>query len=927
MFNKNQTLIVILLLLAAAVSTILSSNSSLAAQHARNTPQNTRTILQPDQQIGFIPGQVRSIVVEQGIALATAGSQLVILNTTDVSHPRIISNLYLQDPIQQPIVVRERLVYIATNMCSAIGIGGGLPQTCYGTLNIVNISDPTAPTIVGQLHHNQAITGPALFGNYALIADSQSANSDTHSGAHVVDISNPEQPKDVNFFQLYPYASSKVFGIYQPLKQAYAFIKDENYLHIYDMSIPTAPTLVSKTIMPGYDYSFLSFYEDPLTHKLYAYTSYHDFLTDEKGIVIYDMSDMHNPTQIHNITLNAWAYYISIFGERLLVGKIDHETSQEMLTIFDITKPDSPVERNTLALSSVTNVVGTDPQHALVGTRDGIQVLDMSNPDMPLLGLNIKTVKEDILLRDTRLYINLPTREIDVVDIFNPAVPHFIGKLSGDRVAVHNQHAITYRYNSDNTTELLMYNIENSPPSMLGTLMLPFTYAQSVGLEIGGPSFNFVYLASSENIAFSRDFGYVKADLSVIDVSNPSSIAIVGNLHIPETITTISLNYPYIYVATEGNSLGKLYVVDVTQPSNPTILGWVALPSSAADLAIDGTRIYAATSYKGLQIIDVSNPTQPQILGAYMPDDLRTIEQVNTVHGIVYMLPWKNQQTGPIYVLDLSNIATPITLNQYPGSCLEIQGNLFAICRNGISLFYNAASSGQVRDSMGLPVSGTTISAVDGSGTKLATSGLTGGYHLPTAAPALQASPAAGITAQLPGYTSWPSERSMQEAAMGQAHFTLLAQPSTVTLTPAAGGIATFTDLNGATTTVTVAPATSPFTTSMHLTPTLGTDLHQLAFAGHAFELSLDHPPQTQPFATLTLIYRPNEVRVVSDLSQLTVRYWDGTDWQDASTTCTPASKYTRDPEASILSIPLCQPGRYALFGPTNRSFAPLVMR
>jgi hypothetical protein len=114
-------------------------------------------------------------------------------------------------------------------------------------------------------------------------------------------------------------------------------------------------------------------------------------------------------------------------------------------------------------------------------------------------------------------------------------------------------------------------------------------------------------------------------------------------------------------------------------------------------------------------------------------------------------------------------------------------------------------------------------------------------------------------------------------------------------------------------------------TATMHITPTVGPGMMPWAFAGHAFEVELE---SASPIAAVvTVNYRPSEVRAVSDLGQLMLRRWDGTAWQDAAASCSPASLYTRNLAASTLSIPICEAGRYALFGPTNRVFSPGVFR
>jgi hypothetical protein len=68
-------------------------------------------------------------------------------------------------------------------------------------------------------------------------------------------------------------------------------------------------------------------------------------------------------------------------------------------------------------------------------------------------------------------------------------------------------------------------------------------------------------------------------------------------------------------------------------------------------------------------------------------------------------------------------------------------------------------------------------------------------------------------------------------------------------------------------------------------------------------------------------------VSVINDEAALQLAWWDGAQWIDAASTCSPTSSYTRDTDANSLSVPVCVTGRYALFGPTYQAYLPLNRR
>jgi len=77
----------------------------------------------------------------------------------------------------------------------------------------------------------------------------------------------------------------------------------------------------------------------------------------------------------------------------------------------------------------------------------------------------------------------------------------------------------------------------------------------------------------------------------------------------------------------------------------------------------------------------------------------------------------------------------------------------------------------------------------------------------------------------------------------------------------------------------------------------------------------------------VTIHYSEENVRAAADESQLVLSWWTGSEWQDAAQTCEPASSYIRDVANKTLSVSICRGGRFALFGPMNQVYLPVVMR
>ncbi len=155
------------------------------------------------------------------------------------------------------------------------------------------------------------------------------------------------------------------------------------------------------------------------------------------------------------------------------------------------------------------------------------------------------------------------------------------------------------------------------------------------------------------------------------------------------------------------------------------------------------------------------------------------------------------------------------------------------------------------------------------------------------------------------------------------------------TVGPAAGGVLTYTDGQGNPTTVSASAGAVTDTTTLLYTalPTTTASLPSgFAFAGHAF--TLDAYRNGAPLAgfafqlpvTITLHYSEADVAGL-DEDHLTLSYWDGSQWADAATTCTPPSMYDRHPDQNWLTVPVCHLTEFALFGRTwHQIYLPLVI-
>lgn len=258
--------------------------------------------------------------------------------------------------------------------------------------------------------------------------------------------------------------------------------------------------------------------------------------------------------------------------------------------------------------------------------------------------------------------------------------------------------------------------------------------------------------------------------------------------------------------------------------------------------------------------------------------------------------------------------------------------NIFAVGAKGTILHYSGEHytiSGNVRDASGNPISNVTVLASTGVSS---TTDVNGAYTISNLV--------SGTYSITPTKSSWvfsPPTRTVSVSSdVNGQNFTILHTPISTTIpyleTESVLTTLDFTNTQGLTTTITFPAGTVNITTTIVLTPTIAQHGGDLVFAGHAFVLEAYQGGAHQPEftfeepVTVTIYYSGQDIRLVSDESLLTLRWWDGSIWLDAIGSCNPQSSYVRNIEENFVSIPICHSSMLGLFGPTNRVYLPLVL-
>ena len=229
-------------------------------------------------------------------------------------------------------------------------------------LQIVNVTNRTAPVIVGSM----AVPGNAndveILGNLAFIAAGP-------SGLQIVDVSNPASPVIIGAYDTHGYAWAVVVRD----NKAYVANGDPG-VQIIDVSRPTAPRTLGSIDPPG---TQKGIDVDPVRQIAVL-------ASGASGIQVIDVSNPSSPAQIGAVSYGGDARDLALKGNFAIVA--DYQNS---MTSIDLSDPRNPVVRAStpLNLGGRLNDVKVKGDFALgadVFFVNGVPLVNINNPANPI---------------------------------------------------------------------------------------------------------------------------------------------------------------------------------------------------------------------------------------------------------------------------------------------------------------------------------------------------------------------------------------------------------------------------------------------------------------------------------------------------------------------------------------------------------------
>ena len=659
--------------LAQANATLPAANSPAEVQRAPGAP----IVI---SQIGQLGGEVRPVAVAGSTLVMGIGTRLAVMNLTNPAAPTITG---LSEPLPHMIhriTVVGNLAYLAINeggiaivditVPSAPHVRGTLELEGFGAVDIqvrgavayavaggriyyIDVSNPSAPTIVGSLYNRCTCPGSRLLfsGDRAYLAhaagvDVLDATNPTglvwkgyndlggnfgqgwggnmvlanrwlwvvdtaSSSIMVLNVNDPTRPYRVRTYQLRELIASMDADLDAEGNVSTLYVMTVpngttgGYYRVYD---PTSGDLkeLGKFDLPGMGYTFAR-----LGNKVCF-----DQVLD--GLLIVDATDPAAMTQLGQVAYMA-PVGVATSGNHGFVSRSDRRFS-----VLDLTTPASPTIASTvdLGLSGgqvvlLDNAPATAPVGVnyplksyayVVGGTDGIGIVDVTNPSAPTVLTPIKTTGEarDLVIDAAKYaYIADVTVGLVILNVADPANPTVVSTYAANGAALSVVVSGNRAYlGTDKSVEVIDITNRAAPARLgitetqSGQVTLRLQYQEMADVGAAGASATIKVLYSGFHYS---NGSYDVNGVIPMNVTDPTNITGDRFWAVPEDVMDMSLFGRYLFIA-DGPK--DVWVMDVNVAMEPDTIARVTAPGWVSQLAVTTDKLYVSAVHGGFQAFD-----------------------------------------------------------------------------------------------------------------------------------------------------------------------------------------------------------------------------------------------------------------------------------------------------------------------------------
>jgi hypothetical protein len=577
----------------ASPSPLHRASGSLGLTQTTNLTTTQTLPLDPTAQnldlVGHFSTTVRAFYVQQDYAYLAAGEEgLQIIDVSDPTAPTLAGTYEIS----------SALVSVAVSGTVAVALDDA------GKMLLFDVSTPAAPVELGRYTLLGSGYQVVLAGNYAYIPIGD-------SGLHIINISTPDAPTAVGVYQTEGAAHVVVAGDYAYLST------NTGLLHIIDITNPNAPTAIRSY---GPLWGFGTRAQVVENDRLYLTIQVG---TDWTYVKIFDLSDPTAPIPIES-ELSLDVLKVGAYGLNLAVKDDKIYIPTGRLRMIDVSDPSRPIETGSYKQGGDMIIAANDHVY-LADSENGLYIFKPHPVDIPQPRLNVDLVghfggaANTVLVQDDYAYVGFGP-EMAILDVSNPTAPRRIGYLVLPGQDENEVNAITvvgtYAYVADNYGLWVVDVSEPTTPFVVGYTSCQCGVNTDVSV-VGQYAYLTIYLSgggSSGGSKFGR--GYFK----VVDVSDPAHPFEVstfetsdgGGMFMGARAVQVIDNYAYV----ADSEIYGLRLFDISDPADPIEVG--NSRGGVEDFVLRDGYAYVTNGREGgLRVIDVSDPTTLNSLGFY----------------------------------------------------------------------------------------------------------------------------------------------------------------------------------------------------------------------------------------------------------------------------------------------------------------------
>jgi len=530
-------------------------------------------------------GPVWKLAVKNGLAYMTGDDCLTVIDVSAQVEPVVLST------VEVPGMESDESPTLAGGLLYSrvFPSEGGM-----GWMTIIDVTDPTQPTIASSAKYDYYLEALAVQGSTAFLC------GDEHD-LTIVNVSDPFAPVEIGAYDLPDFQDCEDVDV----DSGIALINGlEN---IIDVSDPTKPTYLGSLSPCGGDSISCGY------GRAARFSSGLVWRPRMCGFTVTDISDLARPEivgsfdvdldndpwndeaipeglWVHGDTALLWCSLTAAASAALLQVDVSDATAPQLMGM--LSDPglvgDTAVEAGYAWISEFVaeefalgrRTLFSKPGDAVVGTFNGL------------------TGAQDVRISGTVAYVAGGEQGLVLVDIASEGQPEVlsVGETPGVAMGVYLES--DYAYVADGLAGLQVVDVSDpGHPKRIG------------GVSPPGSSISAVFVDLPYAYLLDQELGL----LLIVEASDPAHPTVVGKLELeyPSSLSAVHFAAGYVFVT--GSNF---YAVDVSDPTSPELVGLFQDVVFPRDLDLAGQFAYivdnAAWDGGSLLVLDVSDPTTPK---------------------------------------------------------------------------------------------------------------------------------------------------------------------------------------------------------------------------------------------------------------------------------------------------------------------------